>query len=409
MAEKQIDLVKGDIEIKTKVSKENGKASGKKTAMKSEPSLRDTLVASYRGVKGSSYELMRDVCSSRMIYVTESDILARCSDYTFRAYSVKNVPAAMYEPVLGLVKCGMKLKYTSKARVNNLMTTIKEHANVTIGFYVSKNGSDETVTQQDIGGKECRYYAVAHTQGGIIGYVPLKRVRSNKKKMTMFYGRGEKHRLVEAISFLKLDQNGVAVKRNDCWGHAEIIFPKGNRNMSYWVRKNDLPTNLNTPCYVMVSGNHLYISMESTNCPGRFHVVVGTTKKFARSRGKKSCGNMSSDDEEEEAMATTTPTTAAPDQEESDGEITSDHRRKRNTFLSGIIESESENNTTSSDDDDVVKYTATQKHKRKRLVFPYSSSEDDSDSKNRKISKKKKSHITAEVTNRIGDETSDSE
>jgi hypothetical protein len=442
------DVTMVDAEIQTdkpekKKGKKGKKGSSTATPRRPSPSANDTLVATYMGEKDSGYQLMKDVCSGNMLFVTEQDILVKLSDYKFRAYSDKNAPAAEYKQDGGLVSRGMKLKYSSKAKLDDLLGKLKTHSRkgdvITVNFYVSKKDAGE-VTPKDVDAKNvCWYYAAACTQQTVIGVVPLNRSTSNKKKTEMHYGEGTKFPIMSATSLLMINSDGVAVTRTDCKGHVELTFPTHKRFQSYWVKGTDLPNDLSTPAHIMVSKNSVYLSMDSEDCPGRYHVVVGMRKKFASSRVSNSSSgsedgvvaekDVEAEDEddgeeEDEKSSTTLPPKSnklvkqalsdddeEEDEEEDEYESASETSPGKGSPAAATAPSSS---SSSSEEEEEVVIPAPKKkkaHKRVRVMLDTS---DDEDSvvvaaPPKKMNKKHSRHISAAVTSSISDDSSDSD
>ena len=251
---------------------------------------KDTLIASYTGQGSSGYSLMSYICAGKMVHVKETEVIVKLSDYKYAVYSRKNAPESVYDTTADLVAQGMKIKYVSKATTHELQERLKalrkKEVPLTLKLYAC-NRQGVPVTPNDVSTKACWYYVTASISTDVVGTIFVKRSQSNKKALIMYYGEGERHSILTAAAALRINSKGVAVVRTDCKGHVELAFPTKKRFMAYWVGRDDLPKDLSATCHVMVNRNSVYLSMDSETSPGKYYVVVGMRKKFARSRRSK--------------------------------------------------------------------------------------------------------------------------
>ena len=422
---------------------EKRKKVGESTSKKPPTSANDTLVATYTSTKQMCRTLLKEVASGHVAFFGSKDIVIKTGKRTYRVYSAAVAKNVRYQANRDLLESqAVKLKYTSKTPISDTLHKLKtDSSDITDTFSLCLFGvkSDLTpVTAADIRNNKCWFYVVVSNGTLVTNPIFVKYVKANKKQVRLRYGEGCLQPLLGSACILKLNGAGVAEQRTDCKGHVEMVFPtEKQRFQTYWVKESDLPSNMTSVlCHIIREGNALYVSIPSS-VAGRFHVIVGVRKKFARARGTKA-GNSSSDSKEEEEEEEERVSSTATSEKDAAAAVDTQGEKKEERGSSLPIdeaeeeeeEEELEEDTDDDDDDeeeeDLEEYAEEEEkeeeeEKKKRssktpkvVLFAKKAKkrcviESDSEDEAGPTPKKTKKHISATVTRSLRDDTSDSE
>lgn len=259
----------------------------------------DTFIMSFTGSQLACGAIIKGISMGAVTHILPEETVLVSSKTSMNLFSnLNNVDEGQYVVNDDLVTpTGIKVRFASKKHYSKFTPHIRQEINkpqdnglFTAYVYGYKNDGT-TVTKEDIENRTCWLYLTAGVKRDSL---PLTLMAPNKKQFKVYYGYTPLAPLMAFTSTLKLNEDGVAVKRTDCPGYIEVVFPTESRFRSFYLHAKEAPR-LDCLCYSRVVDNTAYVAYQP--CKGIYNVTLGITKKYVDLK-KQAAADDDDDDED---------------------------------------------------------------------------------------------------------------